>query len=84
MNDTNTIFDEIRSDPELNEQLKRLVLERVSVIPDTLQMAVGGLELTKEDVARHVREEDEIGQQIMEMEFGFMRATASGAVYAGE
>ena len=84
MNDASAVFDEIRSDPELNEQLKRLVLQRVSVIPDTLQMAVGELELTKEDVAKHVRAEDDIGQQIMEMELNFLRAVASGAVYARE
>ena len=47
-------------------------------------MAVGELELTKEDVAKHVRAEDDIGQQIMEMELNFLRAVASGAVYARE
>lgn len=69
--------------PELKEYLKKLVLERVSVMPSTLRMAVGSLELTREDLTRHVEEGDEIGQQIIEMNLDFLRDIASGAIYAG-
>lgn len=69
--------------PELMESLKRLVLERVSVMPNTLRMAVGSLELTREDLTRHVEEGDEIGKQIIEMNLDFLRALGSGAIYAG-
>ena len=69
-------------DPELREQLKRLVLERINVMPDTLRMAVGSTELTKTDIVKHVRDEDEIGRQVIEMELSFLRDLASGAVYA--
>lgn len=69
--------------PELRESLKRLVLERVSVMPNTLRMAVGSLELTREDLTRHVEDGDEIGQQIIEMNLDFLRDIASGAIYAG-
>lgn len=69
--------------PELMESLKRLVLERVSVMPNTLRMAVGSLELTREDLTRHVEKGDEIGKQIIEMNLSFLRDLASGAIYAG-
>jgi len=69
-------------DSELKEQLKRLVLERINVMPDTLRMAVGSTELTKTDIVKHVRDEDEIGRQVIEMELSFLRDLASGAVYA--
>ena len=45
----NSIQD-IISDPELCEQLKKLVLERVGSMPDTLRMSVGSEELTKDDI----------------------------------
>ena len=77
-------IEEIIADPELKEQLKKLVLERVNVMPDTMRMAIGSTELTKEDIMRHVREEDETGKQVMEIELGFLRDLASGAVYEEE
>ena len=70
-------------DDETKEQLKRLVLERINVMPETLRIAVGSLELTKQEVAKHVREDDEIGKQMISMELEFLRDLASGAVYAG-
>jgi hypothetical protein len=77
MNQDNTFDDETK------EQLKQLVLERINVMPDTLRVAIGSLELTKQEVAEHVRAEDEVGKQMIEMELEFLRALASGAIYAG-
>lgn len=71
-------------DPELNEQLKKLVLERVGSMPDTLRMSVGSEELTKNDLLKHVKQGDDIGNQVMEMELEFLRDLASGMVYAYE
>ncbi len=76
--------EELISDPELKEQFKNLVLERVKVMPDTLCVAVGSVDLTKKELAQHVQEEDDIGRQIMDMELEFLRDMASGAVYAHE
>lgn len=74
-------IEEIISDPELKQQFKKLILERVSVMPDTLRMAVGSMELTRGDITQHIQDEDEIGKQVMEMELEFLRDLASGAVY---
>lgn len=82
--DSRNSLNEIFIDPELKDQLSKLVLERVSVMPDTLCMSVGGTELTKKDVIRHVQDGDEIGKQVMEMELGFLRDLASGAIYSVE
>jgi len=75
---------EIASDPELKKQFKKLVLERISVMPDTLCMAVGSTELTKKQLTQHVKDEDEIGKQVMEIELSFLRDLASGAIYSNE
>ena len=82
--DSKNSFNEIFIDPELKEQLSKLVLERVNVMPDTLCMSVGSMELTKKDVVQHVQDGDEIGKQVMEMELGFLRDLASGAIYSVE
>ncbi len=77
-------IESIVSDSELKEQLKALVLGRISVMPDTLRIAIGSMELGKEDIARHVENGDEIGNQMIEMELTFLRDLASGAVYGNE
>lgn len=79
--DTKNPIEEIIADPDLLENLKKIVLERVNVMPDTLRIAVGSEELTKKDVMRHVQDEDEVGKQMMEMEWEFLRDLASGAIY---
>jgi hypothetical protein len=77
-------IESVVADPKLREQLKALVLGRISVMPDTLRIAIGSMELGKDDIARHVEEGDAIGTQMMEMELGFMRDLASGAIYAND
>jgi hypothetical protein len=74
----------IISDPELKEQLKALVLGRISVMPDNLRIAIGSTELGKDDISRHVEDGDDIGTQMMEMELVFLTDLASGAVYAND
>lgn len=80
----NTITNEISQDADLKEQLKKLVLERVGAMPDSMNLAVGAAELSKSDLLEHIRQEDEIGRQFMEMDLEFLRDLASGAVYAGK
>lgn len=85
MNDkTKNSIDDIILDPELSEQLKKLVLERVGVMPDSLGISIGSNDFTKSDALKHVEQGDDIGKQIMEMELDFIRDLASGAVYSYE
>lgn len=78
------ITKEIETDPELREQLKKLVLARAQVMPDTLGISVGSNKLSREDLVKHIEQEDEVGKQMMEMELEFLRDLASGAVYSHE
>jgi hypothetical protein len=74
----------ITLDPEAQEQLKKIVLERMSIMPDSLRVAVGDSDFSKKDLISHVKEGDEIGRQMMTMELEFLKALASGAVYKNE
>lgn len=79
-NQTNELIDNL----ELQEQLKALVLERINVMPDSMRIAIGSTEVTKKDIIDHVAEGDEIGKQMIAMELEFLRALASGAIYANQ
>jgi hypothetical protein len=56
-------------DEALHQQLKALVLERMSVMPENMRLAIGTTEIAKEDIVRHVEAEDEVGKQMMELEY---------------
>lgn len=85
MSNTNLdIQDEFASDEELREELKKIVLARIQVMPDTLNVAVGSTKLSRSELVEHVEEEDEIGKQIIEIELEFLRDLASGAIYKNE
>lgn len=75
---TKTFF----GNPQALELARELTLERIKVMPETLRMAVGSMEFGKEDLTKHVQDQDDIGKQIVEMNVGFLRDLASGAVYA--
>lgn len=84
MNNQKGITEDILSNPVFREQLKAIVLERANAMPETLRIAVGSEEFSKNDLIEHIKDEDEIGKQMMAMELGFLRALTSGAIYAHE
>jgi hypothetical protein len=71
----------ITSDAELGPQLKELVLERISVMPSTMRIVIGTTEVAKEDIIKHVKDEDDTGKQMMEMELDYLRDQVSGVIY---
>lgn len=82
--DARNISEEIIANPKLREQLKSIVLERTNAMPDTLRMAIGSEEFEKKDLIEHIKNEDDIGKQMMTMELEFLRALTSGSVYTHE
>ncbi len=66
---------------ELQEQLKELAEARIAVMPSTMRLSVGSSEYTKEELIKHVRAGDEVGQEIVEAQLDFLKALASGVVY---
>jgi hypothetical protein len=83
-NEEKTKPGEIISDPELRKQLKSIVLERANAMPETLRIAVGSEQFGKKDLIGHIEEEDEIGEQMMAMELGFLQALSSGSIYGND
>ena len=80
---TNTIK-EILADPDANGELKDIVLARIQVMPDTINIAIGNEDLSKKQLLEHVNREDGLGTQIMEMELEYLQDLASGAIYLNE
>ena len=74
-------FEDIAQDEELSRQLKMLVLERISIMPENMRLAIGTTEISKKDIVQHIEAEDDLGKQMIEMELEYLRDLASGAIY---
>lgn len=71
-------------EPELLEDMKKLVLARIKASSDDLIISVGSKEYSKEDILQSVSEGNEIGMEIIDMQMEFLRDMASGELYVQE
>lgn len=66
------------------EELKKIALARVQVMPTNLNVSIGSETMNKTELIRHINKEDRIGENLMLIELEFLRALASGAIYRNE
>ena len=69
---------------EQKQKLKEIALARARVMPDNVNMAIGGEMLNRGKIIQHIEQEDEIGQTIMTVEWEFLQQLASRAIYKNE
>lgn len=74
--------EEIKTQIEkISEDIKELVIARLEVTSSEKSFSIGGGEnLTRDELIRHVREGDEIGQKVAEIELTFLRALKDGTL----
>ena len=64
---------------EINQEMKEVVTMRIESMPSNLKLSIGNSQsLTKEEMIKHVKEEDFTGKQIINSHISFMRAVARG------
>ena len=72
---------DVLKDKRLRLQVQKLVIARLSAIPKDLQISVGSKQYTVEDLQKFVKENNEIGKQLMESQLKYLREMASGKIY---
>jgi len=70
---------------KINIELKELVLYRLmsSRLPDNIEMAIGdisGEPMNIDKIIEHVKQGDEIGKIIIEMELNYLKALKEGVI----
>lgn len=70
---------------KINSDLKELVLYRLmsSMLPDNIEMAIGDISrepMSMDEIIEHVKQEDEIGKIIIEMELNYLKALKDGII----
>ena len=66
---------------KIPEDIKKLVIIRLETLPMNKKISIGLYgEFTKDELIQHVKNEDEIGKKIVEMEMEFLRALKKGII----
>jgi hypothetical protein len=68
----------------MENDIKELVIARLQTIPDDKGISVGAYgELTRDQMIAHVKDGDDIGNSIVQIEMNFLRALKEGDFYSG-
>ena len=64
---------------KISEEIKELVIERLSVMPSEYKLSIGSDgTFTKDQLIEHVKSEDSIGNQITNIQMNFIKALTTG------
>lgn len=74
------------TDNTAEEDIKKLVIERLKASSDELEIIVGDYlgNYSKEDLIRSVEKGDKLGKEVIEMEINYLKAIAEGKIYPSE
>lgn len=66
---------------KISEDLKELIIYRLDTFPEDKRISIGSDgEFSKSELINHVRDGDEIGKKIVELELTFLRALKDGVL----
>jgi len=68
-------------DPELLEEMKKIVVARLRTSSDDLVITIGDKDYDKQKLLESVEKGDEIGLEIIDTQMEFLRDMASGKFY---
>jgi len=70
------------SEQEISEDVKELVIARLEVLSPDKKFSIGSneKEFTRDELIESVKNEDEIGQKVIDLELTFLRALKDGTL----
>lgn len=72
-------------DPKRQEYIKELVIARLEASSGSLKIMIGGdKELSKQDMIKNVREGNELGKEIIDIQLEFLKDMAAGKIYQND
>ena len=74
--------DTSRTNTTISEEARELVIARIDAqVPSNLRLSIGSYKgMTKEEMIQHVKEGDEVGNQIVRSHIRFLQAQSSGKI----
>ena len=71
-------------DADLKEQLKEITIARIRTVSKDAHISLGSEDYSSEELIKHLEKNDEIGDELIEMNWQYLRDLASGAIYDNE
>ena len=75
----------VEQEERIDQELKEIIISRFSSskLPDNIKFSIGSLTsepLNVKELIQHIRDEDEIGKVMIEMELNYLRALKEGII----
>lgn len=74
----------LKQTSDISEELRKIVLERLKSMPESLSVSIGNSEYTTDELVEHVEDGDDVGKQIMEIQLQYLQDLGSGKIYDNE
>lgn len=71
-------------DSDLKEQLKQITIARIRTISSDTKISLGSQDYTAEELVSHVEEDDQVGEEMIQMNWQYLKDLAAGALYDNE
>lgn len=65
-----------------DKEIRQLVLERLKSFPSGKKVSIGSDgDFTKEQLIKHVNEQDKVGQKIVEIQLAYLQSFKKGVIF---
>jgi len=82
---TKTKDDQIDTlDASSKEQLKQITIARIRTISSDTKISLGSEDYTVEELVNHVEKDDQVGAEMIQMNWQYLKDLATGALYDNE
>lgn len=67
---------------QTNEELKKIVIERLKTMPEDLKVSLGDKEgfLSKDEIIENIENETDTGKQILQIQINYIRSLKKGVI----
>jgi hypothetical protein len=70
---------------DIDKDIQDLVIARLQTLPEDVELSIGSEgDFTKDELIDHVRQGDDVGQKMIELEMSFLRSLKSGVFYGDD
>lgn len=67
---------------KITREIKELVIARLDVMPSNVKVSIGSFgTFSKNELKEHVKDNDEVGKKVVEVQMAFLRAIKDGKLY---
>lgn len=81
MTQNNQQLESVELDLKAQEKLKQIVIARIQTLSDETRVSLGSEEFSPSQLVNHVEDGDDVGLEIINMHWRYLKDLASGALY---